>query len=90
MPAFCAVVCISMVAVVLYCVYTGRVQNSTVQYCTIRYGTVRVYIPKNMRLLRGLAARTNHVRFNVAMPIDTCLSMEYRCSVRVRCLLYVV
>ena len=43
----------------------------TVRYGTIQYGTVRVYIPKNMRRLRGLAARSNHVRFNVAMPIDS-------------------
>ena len=63
-------------------------EYGTVQYGTVQY--VRVYIPKNMRCLRGLAARTNHVRFNVAMPIDKCSSTEYWCSVRVRCPLYVV
>ena len=64
-------------------------EYGTVRYGTIRYGTVRVYIPKNMRRLRGLAmaARTNHVWFNVAMPIDACSSTEYSC---VRCLLYIV
>ena len=27
--------------VVVYCVYTGRVRNSTVRYSTVRYNTVR-------------------------------------------------
>ena len=64
-------------------------QHSTVWYNTVRHGT-RLHFFLNMRRLRGLAARTNHVRFNVAMPIDKCSSTEYWCSVRVRCLLYVV
>ena len=67
-------------------------RNSTVQYGTVQYGTARYAFTfqkhAQFARLRGLAARTNHVRFNVAMPIDACSSTEYRCSVHVRCHAY--